>query len=210
MTRVDSAYSPSLVSLPEQSDTCRPFLLMDKRMGSTLTHVTSIKDLFFRNNHCSSYDYNNSIYTGERASGPAGGPRQENFNCVAEVCVLTVLPHHFYKKALYILRVVGHVSCGADRTVLLCLYCALVRCKLDYGAIIYGSARESHLKISDPIHHQGLRICLGAFRTTPIQSLYAEAGEPQLSFCRLKLMLSYVCRLKARPGNPGNHAVFGP
>ncbi|PVD32243.1 hypothetical protein C0Q70_07676 [Pomacea canaliculata] len=114
------------------------------------------------------------------------------------------------QKALDILRVVGHVSWGADRTVLLRLYRALIRSKLDYGSIIYGSARESYLKILDPIHHQGLRICLGAFRTTPVQSLYAEAGEPPLSLCRLKLMLSYACRLKSHPGNPAYRAVFRP
>ncbi|PVD37664.1 hypothetical protein C0Q70_00263 [Pomacea canaliculata] len=114
------------------------------------------------------------------------------------------------QKALDILRVVGHVSWGADRTVLLRLYRALIRSKLDYGSIIYGSARESYLKILDPIHHQGLRICLGAFRTTPVQSLYAEAGEPPLSLRRLKLMLSYACRLKSHPGNPAYRAVFRP
>ncbi|PVD35295.1 hypothetical protein C0Q70_02255 [Pomacea canaliculata] len=114
------------------------------------------------------------------------------------------------QKALDILRVVGHVSWGADRTVLLRLYRALIRSKLDYGSIIYGSAREAYLKILDPIHHQGLRICLGAFRTTPVQSLYAEAGEPPLSLRRLKLMLSYACRLKSHPGNPAYRAVFRP
>ncbi|PVD33107.1 hypothetical protein C0Q70_08556 [Pomacea canaliculata] len=93
---------------------------------------------------------------------------------------------------------------GADRTVLLRLYRALIRSKLDYGSIIYGSAREAYLKTLDPIHHQGLRICLGA------QSLYAEAGEPPLSLRRLKLMLSYACRLKSHPGNPAYRAVFRP
>ena len=33
----------------------------------------------------------------------------------------------------------------------------------------------------DPIHHQGLRIALGAFRTSPAQSLYLEAHEPSLA-----------------------------
>ena len=32
----------------------------------------------------------------------------------------------------------------------------LVRSKLDYGCIVYGSARRSILKQLDPIHHQGL------------------------------------------------------
>ena len=43
------------------------------------------------------------------------------------------------QKALDILRVVGHTDWGADRIILLCLYRSLVRSKLDYGCIVYGS-----------------------------------------------------------------------
>ena len=57
--------------------------------------------------------------------------------------------------ALDILRVVVHTDWGADRIVLLRLYRSLVRSKLDYGCIVYGSARWSVLKQFDPIHHQG-------------------------------------------------------
>ena len=85
------------------------------------------------------------------------------------------------QKALDILHVVGHTDWRADRIVLLCLYCSLVRSKLDYRCIVYGSARRSNLKQLDPIHHQGLRIALGAFRTSPAQRLYIEAHEPSLT-----------------------------
>ena len=88
------------------------------------------------------------------------------------------------QKALNILRVVG-----ADRIVLLFLYRSLVRSKLDYGCIVYGSARRLVLKQLDPIHHQGLRIALGAFRTSPAQRLYTEGHEPSLTTRRLKLSL---------------------
>ena len=53
---------------------------------------------------------------------------------------------------------------GGDRSVLLNLYRSLVRSRLDYGSIVYGSARKSCLKCLDTIHHQGLRLALGAFR----------------------------------------------
>ena len=90
------------------------------------------------------------------------------------------------QKAVDILRVVGHTDWGADCIVLLRLYHVLVHSKLDYGSIVYGSARRSVLKQLDPIHHQGLRIALGAFRTSPAQSLYVEAHEPSLTSRRLK------------------------
>ena len=114
----------------------------------------------------------------------------------------------FCQKALDILRVVGHTDRGADRIVLLRLYCSLVRSKLDYRCIVYGSARRSNLKQLDPIHHQGLRIALGAFRTSPAQSLYIEAHEPSLTTRRFKLSLNYVLKLKSLPENPAYSCVF--
>ena len=77
-------------------------------------------------------------------------------------------------KALDVLKVLAAMEWGADGTVLLQLYRALVRSKLDYGSIVYGSARKSYVKLLDLIHHQGLRLSLGVFRTSPIQSLYVE------------------------------------
>ena len=114
------------------------------------------------------------------------------------------------QKALNILRVVAHTDWGADRKTLLHLYRALVRSKLDYGCAVYGSARPSYLKLLDPIHHQGLRLCLGAFRTTPVYSLYAEAGEPSLYHRRLRLTLNYCLRLVSEPVNPAYDCVFDP
>ena len=66
------------------------------------------------------------------------------------------------------------------------------------------------MKQLDPIHHQGLRIALGAFRTSPAQSLYAEAHELSLTTRRLKLSLNYVLKLKSIPENPTYSCVFEP
>ena len=113
-------------------------------------------------------------------------------------------------KALNVLRVVGHTNWGADRCTLLKLYRSLVRSKLDYGCMVYGSARESYLKLLDPIHHQGLRIALGAFRTSPVYSLYAEAGECSLEHRRWKLSLNYYLRLSSCPDNPAYSCIMKP
>ena len=114
------------------------------------------------------------------------------------------------RKALNILRVVGHTDWGADKSTLLKLYRTLVRSKLDYGCAVYGSTKNYILKLLDPIHHQGLRIALGAFRTSPVQSLYAEAGEPSLRHRRLKLSLNYFLKLKSLPENPCHHVINNP
>ena len=113
-------------------------------------------------------------------------------------------------KTLNVLRVVSHTDWGADLKVLLRLYQALVRSKLDYGSIVYGSACKSNLKKLDTVHNSGLRIALGAFRTSPIPSLHTEAGETSLELRRLKLTLNYVLKLKSDPTNPAYDSVFNP
>jgi hypothetical protein len=55
-----------------------------------------------------------------------------------------------------------------------------------------------------PVHHQGLRLSLGAFRTSPVESLYVEANEPSLENRRIKLGMQYATKLKAYPSNPAN------
>ena len=109
---------------------------------------------------------------------------------------LSFIPHINYlsnkcHKALNLLRVVSSMDCGADRKVLLRLYRSLVCSKLDYGCIVYGSARQSYLRKLDSIHNQGLRLALGAFRTSLVNSLYAEANEPSSNLRRKKLSLQY-------------------
>ena len=75
---------------------------------------------------------------------------------------------------------------------------------------VYESARKSYLKSLDTIHHQGLHLALGAFRTSPVESLYAESNEPSLYIRREKLSLQYVTKLAANPRNSAYDCVFNP
>ena len=100
-------------------------------------------------------------------------------------------------KAINLLRVVAHTFWGADQQTLLHLYRSLIRSKLDYGCIVYGSARPSYLKILEPIHNHALRLCLGAFRTSPAVSLCVQATEPPLALRCKKLALQYCLKLSA-------------
>ena len=128
---------------------------------------------------------------------------------------LSFIPHIKYLKAkclksLNILKVLSHTTWVADRTTLLQLYRSLIRLKLDYGSIVYGSARKSYLAMLDPIHHQGLRLALGAFRTSPTASLYVEADEPSLNTRREKLSLQYAIRIAENNSNPAFDVTFQP
>ena len=113
-------------------------------------------------------------------------------------------------KALNLLNVLSHTSWGVDRTTLLHLYRSLIRSKLDYGSILYGSARKSYLEMLDTVHNQGLRLALGAFRTSPVSSLNVEADEPSLWLRREKLSLQYAIRLAANPSYPAFEVTFPP
>ena len=73
---------------------------------------------------------------------------------------------------------------------------------------MYGSARPSYIKRLDTVHNQGLRLCLGAFRTSPVQSLYVEANEPPLDMRRTRLSLQYCVKLMSNEVNPTYSAVF--
>ena len=111
-------------------------------------------------------------------------------------------------KALNLLRVLAHTSWGADQETLLHLYRSLIRSKLDYDCIVYGSARGSYLQMLDPIQNHALRLCLGAYRTSPASSLCVESNEPPLYFRRKKLSLQYCLKLSSNYNNPAYATVF--
>ncbi len=85
---------------------------------------------------------------------------------------------------------------GADRQSLKIIYCALIRSTLDYGSMIYGTASASLLDKVNKIQNQTLRLCCGAFKTSPVTALQVEMNEMPLEFHRLKLKLVYWATVK--------------
>ena len=76
------------------------------------------------------------------------------------------------------LKIVSKMNWGAERSDLMRFYCVFVHSRMEYGCAVFSSAHKSYLKKLEPIQNQDLRICLGAFRTSSMQSLYVEANEP--------------------------------
>jgi ribonuclease HI len=62
----------------------------------------------------------------------------------------------------------------------------------------------------DPVQNLALRTCLGAFRTSPVESLQVEANEPPLSLRRKKLALQYATKVLSNPKNPTYNSIFNP
>ena len=102
---------------------------------------------------------------------------------------------------------IAHTEWGAGRGTLQQLCRSLIRSKLDYGSFIYQSARMINSKILNPICHGGLRLVLGAFRRSPVESLYAKANEAPANIRSNKLATQYYANLKSCPNNP---AAFHP
>jgi len=126
---------------------------------------------------------------------------------------LSFIPHLRYLKqkcfkALNLLRVVSSSKWGTDEKTLLHLYHALIRSKLDYGFVVYGSARKSYLQMLDPVQNHALRLCLGAFRTSSVTSLHVEANEMPLDLRRRKLAAQYCLKVSADVSNPALDCIF--
>ena len=111
-------------------------------------------------------------------------------------------------RALNILKCVARTTYGSDRSTLLLLYRSLVRSKLDYACFIYDNTYESIKSVLDTVHHAAIRVATGAFRTTPISSLLAEAHEPPLALRRQLLGMRYAVKLRQFPSHPTYPSVF--
>ena len=89
-------------------------------------------------------------------------------------------------KALILVRTCAHSTWGSDLQDFseVQIYRTLVRSKLDYGCEIYRSASRRRLALLDSVHHAGVRMSTGVFRSSPIPSLLCDAGELPLDVRR--------------------------
>ena len=57
------------------------------------------------------------------------------------------------------------------------------------------------------VHNAGLRICSGAFKTSPVESIYVDTDQLPLDLRRGELGLRYIMKLSGSPENPANITV---
>ncbi|KAG5875206.1 hypothetical protein JTB14_016984 [Gonioctena quinquepunctata] len=111
------------------------------------------------------------------------------------------------KRALNIIRCISNINWGADREVILLAYKSLILPKLEYGSIVYGSACDTRLNQLEEIQKEGLRLAIEAFRTSPNQSIFCEAGISSLILRRTKLLLNYGVKIWSQSHHP-NHPII--
>ena len=110
--------------------------------------------------------------------------------------------------SLNIIKKISGTNWGADRQSMLRVYSSHIRSKLDYGSIIYNSAKDCELNRLRSIQNQALRLSLGAFRTSPVKSLHAEANVLPLHLRRMQLCLQYYAKLSQFHQHPTYYKTF--
>ena len=81
------------------------------------------------------------------------------------------------------------------------LFKSLVRSRIDYGLILYGSASKTNLSKIDVVARSILRIILGSKPSTPTELIYAESETEPTAARRDWLSTRYLISLSQNPTN---------
>ena len=98
-------------------------------------------------------------------------------------------------KRINLLKFVSGTKWGANRSSLYKLYTALILSKIDYGCEFYYSTSQQNRYKLDCVHHKCLRLCTGAFKSTPINILLITNNEKPLEIRRKELQTKFLYRI---------------
>lgn len=101
-----------------------------------------------------------------------------------------------------ILKVLSWTTWSSDEKCLLNFYKGLIRTCLNYGAVVYGCATSSALKMLDRMQHLGNRLSIGAFRYSPVESPYMESNGWSLHLQRCYMSFIHFLKVKAEQQHP--------
>jgi hypothetical protein len=105
-------------------------------------------------------------------------------------------------KPMTIISYIQTAWMGADPTILLRLYTALIRSRIEYGGFLFHSLTKGEMDMLEKIQCNAIRLALGYIRTTPINVMLAEAKISPIAL-RLKFLGSnYVTRALINPDHP--------
>ena len=83
-----------------------------------------------------------------------------------------------------------------------------IRSKLDYGCFVYGSACTTLLRSLDLVLNEAFRVVIGAFCSTPVDSLRTLTNEMNLEYRRKILSLRYFYKIKGHLDNPASRSLL--
>lgn len=82
-----------------------------------------------------------------------------------------------------------------------------VRSKLDYAIFGHEPAKQGTIRQLKPVHYKDIRLCAGAFRTSPVESLNISAHNSPLYLRRELVGLGYAARVSISKDNPAHSHV---
>jgi len=110
-------------------------------------------------------------------------------------------------KRMNILRLLSGTTWRSSKKILLTVYKAMIRSVIDYGSIAYDTASSKTKSRLDHIQSNALRICCGAFKSTPLSALQVDCGQPQLRLRRFRMMSDYAIKVQSLPDHPAAHIM---
>ena len=97
-------------------------------------------------------------------------------------------------QSLNILKILSHTSWGSDSRTLIKIHKVIIQSKIYYGSNVHKTASRSSLNAIDSTNNTELKLTIGAFRSSPIYSIYNIAGEPTPEIKRNNLSFKYLVR----------------
>ena len=98
-----------------------------------------------------------------------------------------------------LMKMLAHTSWGASSSTLSIIHKSLILSKLEYNAFLIINANKNALKMLDTINNTGARLAIGAFRSSPIDSLLNIANVLPLHIKRQEIAMILATKL-ARDG----------
>ena len=110
------------------------------------------------------------------------------------------------RKVVNVMRCIAGQEWGASVGALVSIYVALIRARIDYGSVVYGSAARTRLGKLDVVQGLAFRVSLGGVKSAPNCALGVELGQMPLDLRRKQLAGNYWLSIR---GQGEGHPVRG-
>lgn len=103
---------------------------------------------------------------------------------------------------LNLIKILSHHTFGYDRELLLGILKSIVLSVIDYGCVIYDTANQALLNSFNTVINSGIRMAIGAFRTSPVNSMMIDSGILPLKYRREYFHLTYGLKIISSHAHP--------
>ncbi|KAK7094328.1 hypothetical protein V1264_007968 [Littorina saxatilis] len=105
-------------------------------------------------------------------------------------------------KRLALMKKLSGTHWGANSKILKTVYTGTVRPVLEYGVSAWATAAKTHTNKLDRVQNFGLRIILGAMKSTPIAAMEKTVGVEPLESRQRSKLLAHAEKMKRLPDHP--------